>query len=168
MKIINLLYFTIGFVSVSLGAVIPVYTSSGNIVPEPLLTYLDCPIGDIVCKDNMRNKCTKSKAYKICMDSDPLKLEESLSKKKIDIGDYNPYEYCRIHNKVCDMIESYNKPLTKDLIFDIDKYLTCKSDDDDCKLSKGSTCRFVVKMCWGNYPKKACKKLSETCEKIED
>ncbi|OUM62783.1 hypothetical protein PIROE2DRAFT_10816 [Piromyces sp. E2] len=164
MKFTSLFSITIAFTSVVTGAVL---TNTGSVVPKSLLTYLDCPIGDIICKNEMKNKCLESKAFDICKNGESGNLEELLADSGIDIEDNTVTEFCKIQTQVCNMIENYNPPLTKDYIFDVDNYLTCKKNDTKCKSSKTATCRLVVKMCWGNYPKDACRELSETCDKID-
>jgi len=163
MKLSNLFSLAIAFTTAVSGTVL---TSTGEKIPESLLSYLDCPIGDTLCKNNKKSKCLASETFDICKNGNPVNLDELLADSGIDIEDYTPIEFCKIQTQVCNMIESYNPPLTRNYIFDVDDYLTCKKSDNECKLSKNDTCRSVVKMCWGNYPKSACKKLSETCDKI--
>jgi len=162
MKLSNLVYLAITCASVS-GAVI---TSSGYKVPEDLLTYLDCPIGDTPCKNEKKALCLDSLSFNICKNGNAENLESLLVDSGAVLEDYTPTEYCKIQNQVCNMIENYNPPLTRDYIFDVENYLTCDEDDNSCKESKNATCRLVTKMCWGNYPKTSCRKLSQTCDKI--
>ncbi|ORX44327.1 hypothetical protein BCR36DRAFT_334719, partial [Piromyces finnis] len=159
----NLVSLAISFASVVSATVL---TSNGNKIPNSLVSYLDCPIGDTLCKNNMKSKCLTSETYNICKNGNPLILDELLAQNNVDIENYSPVEFCKIQTQVCNMIEDYNPPLTRDYIFDVENYLTCDDDDEMCKYSKNSTCRLVVKMCWGNYPKTACKKLSKTCDEI--
>jgi len=166
MKIIGLVSVAIAFVSAVSGAKIPVLTPTGEKVPDSLLKYLDCPIGDVLCKSSKTNACQSSESLKICEGGNPTILGEILSDKGIEIGDNTPDEFCRIHADVCNMIENYNPPLTKNYIFDTDYYLDCDDSDRQCKYGKYATCRLVFKMCWGNYPRASCRKLLTICDEI--
>jgi len=166
MKFAGLVSVAIAFTSVVSGAVVPVLTPTGLNVPDSLLKYLDCPIGDVVCKSSKRNACIQSGSYDICKNGNPVILGEILSDKGIEIGNNTPDEFCKIHTQVCDMIENYNPPLTREYIFDTDKYLSCDDSDKQCKYGKYSSCKLVAKMCWGNYPKLQCKKIAKVCDEI--
>jgi len=166
MKIIGLVSVVVAFVSAVSGAKIPVLTPTGEKVPDSLLKYLDCPIGDVVCKSSKTNACLNSEPLKICKGGNPDILSDLLSDEGIDIEDITPDEFCKIHSDVCNMIENYNPPLTKNYIFDTDYYYECDDSDKQCKYGKYATCRLVFKMCWGNYPRSSCRKLLKICDEI--
>lgn len=163
MKINTLLALTVSFVS-TLSAAITITTPSGDNIPESLLSYLDCPIGDIICKNGKSSTCTAKS--NVCQYSNPEILDELLSKNGHDVGNLTPDEYCKIHLDVCNMIMTYDPPLTKDYIYNLDQYLSCHKDDTICQYGKTSSCKTVLKLCMGNYPKNACRKLSNTCNMI--
>ncbi|KAG4086575.1 hypothetical protein H8356DRAFT_1733794 [Neocallimastix lanati (nom. inval.)] len=161
MRFKNLILLTVGLTSALSTAII---TPSGIEVPNTLLKYLTCPIGDVICKNGQDSICSEN--YNICQQSNPNILDELLTKNGHKKGNFTPNEYCKIHLEVCKMIMNYDPPLTKDYIYNLDQYLTCGKDDSICQYGKSNSCREVLKLCWGNYPKDACIKLSDTCKKI--
>ncbi|OUM62786.1 hypothetical protein PIROE2DRAFT_10819 [Piromyces sp. E2] len=112
--------------------------------------------------------CEEAEALKICKDNDSDSLFDALLDKDIEIGDLTPEKFCRIHSEVCNMIEKYDQDLTMDYIYNLDKYLTCDESDAKCIHGKNISCGTVLKLCWGNYPNKACQKLGNVCKKLSD
>jgi len=141
-----------------------VQTPSGKEIPESLLNYLDCPIGDVKCKNDKNKDCIKHS--KICRNGNPLILDELLENNGIDIGDMTAEEYCNIYNEVCEMIFNYDSPISDDDVYNFGKYYTCESDDLMCKIKKTSICRTVLKKCNGGFPEEDCNKLSLVCSGI--
>lgn len=164
MKFSKIISLAFGFATVVSGAA--VITSSGSEVPESLMTYLSCPIGDVVCKNGKEKSCLNSESYKICDSGNPLILDELLSKSGVNIDNLDAPEFCKIHKEVCSMVTTYDQPLTRDYVYDLDRYLTCDKTDTICQYGKVTSCRAVLKLCWGNYPTKDCQKLSNTCDKL--
>ena len=161
MTIKRLLTSVIGFASVVSASII---TPSGYVVPSALEIYLDCPIGNIICKNGKGSSCNAH--YNVCEYGNPIILDELLEQEGYNIGDIDPVTFCKIHKEVCDMIHSYNPPLTDDYIYNLDRYLTCGSDDTICQYGENASCKTVLEMCWDKYPKKACQNLSDTCDKL--
>jgi len=152
--------------------VIPIFASStqlktlsGENIPDSLLTYLECPIGDVICKNGKGSTCTARS--NICRGSSPETLAEGLANNGYgDIDGLSPEKFCKIHLEVCDMIMDYNPPLNGDDIYNLDKYLTCDVDDSICQYGKRSNCKAVLELCWKSYSIEACQALSNTCDKI--
>ncbi|ORX44326.1 hypothetical protein BCR36DRAFT_586187 [Piromyces finnis] len=138
-------------------------TEDGYVIPDSLLTYLNCPIGNSICKNSKGSACTSS--YSIC-GSNPETLSQTFESFRIETGNLTPEEYCKIHYSVCNMIIDYNPPLTDDYIYDLDRYLTCNDGDSLCQFGQESSCNTVLSLCWGNYSDSDCNKLASTCEKI--
>jgi len=140
-------------------------TFSGEVIPASLLTYLECPIGDVICKNGKGSTCTARS--NVCRGSSPETLAEGLANNGYDdIGGLSPKTFCKIHLEVCDMIMDYNPPLNDDDIYNLDKYLTCDMDDLACQYGKRSNCKAVLELCWKNYSIEVCQALSNTCDKI--
>ncbi|OUM62781.1 hypothetical protein PIROE2DRAFT_10814, partial [Piromyces sp. E2] len=126
-----------------------VKTPSGLEIPESLMVYLSCPIGDTKCKNGKSSACVAHS--NICRFDNPSSLENSLQNAGYDIGDLSAEVYCKIHLEVCDMIYKYDPPITDDDVFNYGKYYTCDEDDYMCKFNKNSSCQIVLKKCPENY-----------------
>ena len=143
-----------------------ILTPSGKEVPLTLLNYLDCPIGEVNCKNGKIRQCKHF--AEPCANTQPLVLEQSLREYEVDIGLYlTPQEYCSIHNEVCDMISSYDPPLTNEYIYNYNRYLSCDESDSICKYDKKESCKKVLSMCGGKYPTQSCVILSNVCKRID-
>ncbi|ORX44329.1 hypothetical protein BCR36DRAFT_334724 [Piromyces finnis] len=167
MRVLNLATIAISCAT-AVSALLTVKTPSGIIIPSSLLTYLDCQIGDIVCKKEKVESCNESDIIKICNSNDPDSLYDIFYDKDIDIGDLTPTKFCKIHTEVCGMIENYDPHLTIEYIYNIEKYLDCDDSDTMCIHGKNVSCGSVLKRCWGNYPNKACQKLGNVCNKLAE
>ncbi|ORX87060.1 hypothetical protein BCR32DRAFT_264544 [Anaeromyces robustus] len=138
-------------------------TPSGTVIPDSLLIYLDCPIGNVICKNNKSNSCT---SHLILCNSKPNTLSETLSANGYDIGNLSPEKYCEVHKEVCDMVLEYEPPLTDEYIYDLDRYLTCDSDDTICQYGQKESCKSVLELCWTYYHDSDCINLSNVCDKV--
>jgi len=167
MRFLNLVSVAISCAT-AVSALAAIKTPSGYDIPTSLLSYLDCPIGDIICKQNKVKLCKEADAIEICKNSDLDAMIDALYDNEIEIGDLTPEKFCKVQTEVCNMIEDYNPPLTLSYIYDLDKYFTCDDTDAMCIHGKNISCSTVLKSCWGNYPNKACQKLSNACSKLSD
>lgn len=158
----GLLLFIVGLLCLS--NVNAVNTPSGQEIPDSLLIYLSCPVGDNKCKDLKKKACMLH--LKICQKNNPLLLDELLSKNNINNSGLSSENYCSIHTEVCEMIEKYDTPISDDDVYDYGRYYSCDSADIICKFEKISACKMVYKKCKDAYPKEDCEKLSEVCNSI--
>ncbi|ORX44325.1 hypothetical protein BCR36DRAFT_127942 [Piromyces finnis] len=163
MKVKNIIALAITLASTISGAVI---TPSGLEIPESLMVYLRCPIGDSKCKNGKSSACVAHS--NICRYDNPSSLDKSLRNAGYDIGTLTAEEYCKIHIEVCDMIYKYDPPVTDDDIYNYEKYFTCDEDDYLCKYNQNSSCQTVLKKCLESYPEDACQKLSIVCDNIDN
>ncbi|OUM62790.1 hypothetical protein PIROE2DRAFT_10824 [Piromyces sp. E2] len=142
------------------------YTLQGNEIPDSLKFYLNCPIGDFLCKNEKKSQCLLK--HNICKESSSDTLSENLIYNGYIIDNILPDLFCHIFQEVCDMILDYNPPLTNDNIYEYDRYFICNTKDITCIQNQKSSCQTVLTQCWDLYPKIDCEHLSIVCENIEN
>jgi len=157
----GILLISLGLLCLSI--VNAVKTPKEKEIPDSLLSYLSCPVGDNKCKNLKKKACMLH--LNICHRSNPSTLDEMLKKKGIK-NDISSEEYCSIHSEVCEMIDNFDTPISDDDVYNYDKYFSCSDEDLMCKFEKIAACRIVHRKCKDAYPEKACEKLLEVCNSI--
>ncbi|ORX44332.1 hypothetical protein BCR36DRAFT_415090 [Piromyces finnis] len=133
-------------------------TKSGKVIPDSLLKYLSCPIGNINCKNENIKLCIKNSEVCQYSDNKEVKYIDNLSLEN----------YCQLIIEICDMIMNYDPPLTDDYIYDYDRYFKCEFGDTMCISSQVSSCHYVLNKCWSFQSINDCQKLMDICSKIEN
>ena len=159
MKIKYILPCIIWLTKSSLGKII---LPSGVPVPEPLLSYFSCPIGNTICLNGNGRSC-HYKYLEYC-ENDGVQAEKLA--EDFDMGNFTPVEFCEVINDSCHYIDTYTPELYDSDVYDLDQYLTCGKSDTICQYGKRSGCKKALGKCWGSFPVKDCRKLSDTCDSI--
>ncbi|OUM62780.1 hypothetical protein PIROE2DRAFT_10813 [Piromyces sp. E2] len=142
-------------------------TPSGVEVPDSLMIFLDCPIGDVLCKSGKGSSCMMH--TNVCRYTEPENLAEELNNNGWEIGNLSTEQFCSAFYEVCDMISSYDPPLTDNDVYNYEKYFVCNVDDSMCQYGKIAGCQAVVEKCKGSdkYSQQDCDNLSIVCDAIE-
>eukprot|EP00833_Pecoramyces_ruminatium_P015037 jgi/Orpsp1_1/1189069/evm.model.d7180000069222.1 len=125
-------------------------TPSGLEIPDSLLTFLDCPIGNVVCKNGKGSTCMARS--NVCRYRNQESLDELLNDNGFDIGNLSGKVFCETFIEVCDMIDSYNPPLTDDYVYNYSRYYTCNNEDSICLYGQNASCQEALSLCWDSYP----------------
>jgi len=134
MKIKYILPCIIWLTKSSLGKII---LPSGVPVPEPLLSYFSCPIGNTICLNGNGRSC-HYKYLEYC-ENDGVQAEKLA--EDFDMGNFTPVEFCEVINDSCHYIDTYTPELYDSDVYDLDQYLTCGKSDTICQYGKRSGCK---------------------------
>ncbi|OUM59157.1 carbohydrate-binding module family 18 protein [Piromyces sp. E2] len=114
-------------------------TPSGKVVPKELMEYLNCPIGNESCKQNKFAECK----------NEVNRLREEKYKYEIDSKKFNKIDKEEsLYSEICEMVNSYNKPLQESDVYDIKDYFACEKEENK------------------RFSKEDCTELSRACDKI--
>jgi len=161
MNIKSLISFVTVFTSVVSGWVI--ITPNSDEVPDDLLHYFNCPLGEINCKNSQKSSCIYHS--QVCVNGNPLILGELLKKEGYNIGNLTPKKFCQIFLDACEMIPSYEPFFTEDYVTDLKRY-DCDKSDSICRFDKLSSCKMALTYCRRLYNDERCDKLSDKCDEV--
>ncbi|ORX44328.1 hypothetical protein BCR36DRAFT_373344 [Piromyces finnis] len=159
MKIKNIIPYVILLNRTSLANII---LPSGKEVPKSLLHYFSCQTGNTVCINGNGRSCHYE--YISYCESPDIQIEKI--SKDFDIGNFPPSDFCKLINESCQYINIYVPEISDNDVYDLDQYLSCGYNDSICQYGNYNGCKKVLDKCWGKYPVKDCRNLSETCDNI--